>query len=226
MIGIICAMEKELKSFKSSLVNSENQTIMGFEFFTGKINQKEVVLVKSGIGKVSSSIVTLLMIEHFNPELIINSGIAGGYNKNLKPLDILVVNKVGCYDIDMRLDGLPFGTFNENRRFIEKDIKLEETANIHYGLIMSSDTFAGDRNKLDNIFDEYFAGEEILAVDMESFAIADVCEKYHIDWCIIRAISDVVGTESQIESYVEFATNAAKNAYLLIEKNYLKKHFS
>ena len=61
---------------------------------------------------------------------------------------------------------------------------------------------------------------------MESYAIADVCEKYHTKWCIIRAISDVVGTESQIESYTEFAANAAKNAYLLIEKNYLKKHFS
>lgn len=226
MIAIICALDKELQFYYESLKEKRTHSIMGYDFIEGIINDNKVVIVKSGIGKMAAAVVTTLLIEHFNPSLVINSGIAGGYNKNLKPLDILVVNKIGCYDIDMRLDGLPFGTFNENRRFIEKDIKLEETANIHYGLIMSSDTFAGDRNKLDNIFNEYFAGEEILAVDMESFAIADVCEKYHIDWCIIRAISDVVGTESQIESYVEFATNAAKNAYLLIEKNYLKKHFS
>ena len=199
---------------------------MGYDFIEGLINENKVVIVKSGIGKMAAAVVTTLLIEHFNPNLVINSGIAGGYDKNLKPLDILVVNKVGCYDIDMRLDGIPFGTFDANRRFIENNIQLEKADNVYYGLIMSSDTFAGDRNKLDAIFEEYFEKTEIMAVEMESYAIADICEKYHINWCIIRAISDVVGTESQIESYAEFATNAAKNAYLLIEKNYLKKHFS
>ena len=86
MIGIICAMDKELESFKCSLSSQIVYDIMGYKFFTGNINEKEVVLVKSGIGKVSAGIVTLLMIEHFKPTLIINSGIAGGYDKTLKPL--------------------------------------------------------------------------------------------------------------------------------------------
>lgn len=226
MIAIICALDKELQFYYESLKEKRTHSIMGYDFIEGLINENKVVIVKSGIGKMAAAVVTTLLIEHFNPNLVINSGIAGGYDKNLKPLDILVVNKVGCYDIDMRLDGIPFGTFDANRRFIENNIQLEKADNVYYGLIMSSDTFAGDRNKLDTIFEEYFEETEIMAVDMESYAIADICEKYHINWCIIRAISDVVGTESQIESYAEFATNAAKNAYLLIEKNYLKKHFS
>ena len=223
MIGIICAMEKELKSFKSSLVNSENQTIMGFEFFTGKINQKEVVLVKSGIGKVSSSIVTLLMIEHFNPELIINSGIAGGYNQNLKPLDIVIGNKIGCYDIDMELDGTPFGSITGDKRFIENDIVINNDLglNLTYGTLMSADQFQGNRNYLDNVFTKYFKEELVMGVDMESYSIASVCDKYNVQWCVVRAISDIIGCRTQIESYAEFAEKAAHNAYTIIMKNFL-----
>ena len=94
------------------------------KFFTGDINGHDVVLVKSGIGKVSAGIVTLLMIEHFKPELIINSGIAGGYNHQLKPLDIVIGNKVGCYDIDMRMDGTAYGAFSNEDRIIQLNEKI------------------------------------------------------------------------------------------------------
>ena len=124
MIAIICALDKELQFYYESLKEKTTHSIMGYDFIEGIINDNKVVIVKSGIGKMAAAVVTTLLIEHFKPSLVINSGIAGGYNKNLKPLDILVVNKIGCYDIDMRLDGLPFGTFDENRRFIEKDIQF------------------------------------------------------------------------------------------------------
>ncbi len=223
MIGIICAMDKELKSFKSSLKNCQVNEIMGFEFFTGNINQKEVVLVKSGIGKVSAGIVVLLMIEHFKPELVINSGIAGGYNNKLKPLDILIGNKIGCYDIDMELDGTPFGSITGEKRFIENNLKINDDLglNIIYGTLMSADQFQGNRNYLDTIFNKHFDQELVMGVDMESYSVASICDKYNIQWCVVRAISDVIGCESQIESYVQFAEQAAHNAYQIIMKNFL-----
>lgn len=223
MIGIICAMDKELKSFKSSLKNCQVNEIMGFEFFTGNINQKEVVLVKSGIGKVSAGVVVLLMIEHFKPELVINSGIAGGYNNKLKPLDILIGNKIGCYDIDMELDGTPFGSITGEKRFIENNLKINDDLglNIIYGTLMSADQFQGNRNYLDTIFNKHFDQELVMGVDMESYSVASICDKYNIKWCVVRAISDVIGCESQIESYVQFAEQAAHNAYQIIMKNFL-----
>ena len=223
MIGIICAMDKELKSFKSSLKNCQVNEIMGFEFFTGNINQKEVVLVKSGIGKVSAGVVVLLMIEHFKPELVINSGIAGGYNNKLKPLDILIGNKIGCYDIDMELDGTPFGSITGEKRFIENNLKINDDLglNIIYGTLMSADQFQGNRNYLDTIFNKHFDQELVMGVDMESYSVASICDKYNIQWCVVRAISDVIGCESQIESYVQFAEQAAHNAYQIIMKNFL-----
>jgi len=223
MIGIICAMDKELKYFENSLNNCCVHEIMGFKFFTGNINQKEVVLVKSGIGKVSAGIVVLLMIEHFKPELVINSGIAGAYHNSLKPLDIVVGNKIGCYDIDMELDGTPFGSITGDKRFIENNLKIEDDLglNIIYGTLMSADQFQGNRNYLDTIFNKYFDQELVMGVDMESYSIASICDKYNIKWCVVRAISDIIGCESQIESYAQFAEQAAHNAYKIIMKNFL-----
>lgn len=224
MIGIICAMDKELSSFKESLKNPNTLEIMGFKFFTGNINEHQVVLVKSGIGKVSAGIVTLLMIEHFKPSLVINSGIAGGYDKSLKPLDIVVCNKVGCYDIDMELDGTKFGAISGEKRFIENDLKINEELglNIFYGTLMSADQFQGNRNYLDEIFAKYFEEELVLGVDMESYSVASICDKYNTKWCVVRAISDIIGCDSQIDSYMEFASKAAHNAYTIIMKNFLK----
>lgn len=224
MIGIICAMDKELESFKEALKNQNIIDKMGFKFFTGDINGHDVVLVKSGIGKVSAGIVTLLMIEHFNPSLVINSGIAGGYNKTLKPLDIVVCNKVGCYDIDMKLDGTKFGSITGEKRFIENQIKITKKLdlNIYYGTMMSADQFQGNRHYLDEIFKKYFEEELVMGVDMESYSIASICDKYNVKWCVVRAISDIIGCESQIDSYMEFAKNASYNAYTIIMKNFLE----
>lgn len=223
MIGIICAMDKELKSFISSLENLKEIDVMNFKFYQGNINKHQIVLVKSGIGKVSSGLVTLLMIEHFKPRLIINSGIAGGYHKTLKPLDIVIGNKIGCYDIDMMLDGALFGSISGEKRFIENDIKIEECNNltIKYGTLMSADQFQGNRDYLDNVFSKYFEDELVMGVDMESYSIASICDKYDIKWCVVRAISDIIGCDSQIDSYNEFAEKAAHNAYTIIMKNFL-----
>ena len=223
MIGIICALDKELLHFEEELKLTEVKEVMGYSFKVGKINNHEVVLTKCGMGKVASGIVCTLLIEHFKPELIINSGIAGGFKKGLKPLDILNVTKVGCYDIDMVLDGTLFGSITGEPRFLEQNKELKTTSNVNVisGTIMSADCFQSDRNACNKVFDKHFSEEDIIAVDMESYSIALICDKYHVDWCIVRAISDIIGEESQIDSYQEFASKAANNAFLLIKENYL-----
>ena len=144
MIAIICAMDKELKYFSEAIVDSQTKEVLGYNFIQGKLNNHEIVIVKCGIGKMTSGIVTTLLIEHYNPTLIINSGIAGGYATSLKPLDVICVNKVGCYDIDMRLDGTVYGTFKNEDRILEINETIENNLgyNVLYGTMMSSDTFA------------------------------------------------------------------------------------
>ena len=224
MIAVICAMDKELKYFVDSLKEAKETLILNHKFIQGKINNKDVVIVKCGIGKMASGIVTTLLIEHYNPQVIINSGIAGGYSKELKPLDIICVQNVGCYDIDMRMDGTVYGTFKDEDRIIELNTKLSNKLeyNVIYGTMMSSDYFASNRTKLDIIFSTHYNDLKIDAVDMESYSVAYLCKKYNIECVIIRAISDVVGMASQISSYELFASNAAKCAFELILENFIK----
>lgn len=224
MIAVICAMDKEVKYFIDSLSNVKEEKILDYKFIQGKINNKELVVVKCGIGKMASGIVTTLLIEHYNPEMIINSGIAGGYLKTLKPLDIICVEQVGCYDIDMRMDGTVYGTFENENRIIKLDRKLENNLgyNVKYGTMMSSDYFASNRTKLDIIFNTHYKDILIDAVDMESYSVAYLCKKYDIKCVIIRAISDVVGMTSQIDSYELFASKAAKCAFDIIIENFIK----
>lgn len=224
MIAVICAMDKELKFFVDSLVDSKEILILDYKFIQGKINNIEVVVVKCGIGKMAAGIVTTLLIEHFNPQLIINSGIAGGYAKELKPLDIICVQNVGCYDIDMRMDGTVYGAFSNDDRIIQLNEKITNELNYHvvYGTMMSSDYFASNRTKLDIIFNTHYKDIKIDAVDMESYSVAYLCKKYNKKCVIIRAISDVVGMASQIDSYELFASNAARSAFELILENFIK----
>ena len=229
MIAIICAMDKELKFFVDAIEDKKETLILDYKFIQGKINQKEVVIVKCGIGKMASGIVTTLLIEHFNPQMIINSGIAGGYSKELKPLDIICVNKVGCYDIDMRMDGTVYGAFSNEDRIIQlnEDILNKTNYNVINGTVMSSDYFASNRTKLDIIFNTHYKDVKVDAVDMESYSVAYLCKKYNKRCVIIRAISDVVGMASQIDSYESFASKAAKCAFELIKKNLRNiRHFN
>lgn len=224
MIGILCAMDKELQFFAETIQNSRIEKYLNHEFIVGTINDHDVVISKCGIGKIDAGISCALLIEHYSPTLLINSGIAGGFDKSLKVFDVVCANKTGLYDVDFTAEGHEFGSLNGENRFCTTNLTLNNTLdiNIKYGLILSADLFATDRKQLENIFNTHYSGEKVLAVDMESASIAKVCEQNNTKWCIIRAISDVVGMESQINSYWEFAKKAAYNAYLLIVENYLK----
>ena len=76
MIGVICAMAIEAQSFIERLTDCREK-ILNISFWEGKLEEKSVVVTVSGVGKVSAGIATALMIEHYRPSLIINSGIAG-----------------------------------------------------------------------------------------------------------------------------------------------------
>lgn len=224
MIAIICAMDKERQSFIDALTNKNEQLIMGYSFMTGQINGHDTVLVKCGIGKVQAGVVTMLLIEHFHPEVVINSGVAGGFDQSLQELDLVCATKVSAYDVDFTAEGLPLGSLNGEDRFVENDITLKETNgfSLKYGLILSADIFATDRKHLEEIIDKYYQDEEVVAIDMESATIARICSEQNTKWCVIRAISDVIGGTKQVFNYEKFASQAASLSFQLIYQNYFQ----
>lgn len=216
MIAVICAMTLEAEALKNKLENKKEVVILNKTFYTGTINNQEIVLVVCGIGKVSAGVTTALLIEHFKPRLIINSGIAGGYAKKLNTLDLVVSKEVAYYDVDLTVDGEEYGKLADLPKYFEADLevtKLLDKDNISYyhGLIITADTFAHERKKVSSIVDAHY-DKEVLAVDMESAAVAQVCYMNNISFVNFRVISDVIGEESQISMYYDFAKRAANKS--------------
>lgn len=226
IIAVICAMDIELEGYKKIISNISKEQIIGHEFLIGDYLDNKLVITKCGIGKVNAAAITLLLVEHYKPDLIINSGIAGGYAKDLKTLDVVIAEKVVYSDVDMTTDAftdlrygqlqdLPF-TFNSNKEVLNEVRKLKLSNNIYFGTIMTGDQFVTDYKKTDNIVKEHFYDLNILACDMESCAIAHICYLTKTEFIIVRSISDVIGSSDAFD-YQTFAPIAAKNATDLVE---------
>lgn len=92
-IGIIGAMEEEVTLLRDKIENRQTISLGGCEIYTGQLNGTEVALLKSGIGKVAAALGATLLLEHCKPDVIINTGSAGGLAPTLKVGDIVVSTK-------------------------------------------------------------------------------------------------------------------------------------
>lgn len=211
--GIIVAMEKEIVHFKEVFNCTKEHNICNITFYEGIYLDNKVVFTKAGIGKVNAAVATTLLVEHFKPCLVINTGIAGGYSKELKPLDIVVANKVFYSDVDMtspiagaykygQIEGLPHG-FETNYDL------LNNINECKVGSILTGDQFVDNFEKCDTLVKKYFNGENVLAFDMESGSIAQICTLNKIKFIIMRAISDIIGSTNEFD-YLSFSTKAVE----------------
>ena len=89
-------------------------------------------------------------------------------------------------------------------------------------MILSADTFATDRQALETIINKHYPGEKVIAIDMESATIARICDEQKTPWCVIRAISDVIGGASQVTDYENFVLKAANLSFQIIYQNYFQ----
>ena len=131
MIGIIGAMEEEVAILKHKLVNLKEIEVAHVKFYRGQLNDKDVVLTQSGIGKVNAAISTTLLIEKFKPTLIINTGSAGALDDSLSVGDILISNNVMYHDADATAFGYDIGQipqmpaqFEANQQLLQLTEKL------------------------------------------------------------------------------------------------------
>lgn len=125
-VGIIGAMEPEVVHLIASMNNTESHTIAGIEFVTGTLNGKEVIVTRSGIGKVAASIATTLLIERYAPDAIINTGSAGGFVDSLAIGDIVISSEVRHHDVDVTAFGYEIGQMAQQPAAFIPDEKLKK----------------------------------------------------------------------------------------------------
>ena len=214
--GIIVAMEKEITYLKNTITNVIVHKICNLTFFEGLYNNCKVVFTTAGIGKVNAGITTILMIEHFSPDLVINTGIAGGYRSDLKPLDIVIADKVIYSDVDMTCDAagnFAYGQLQNLPKFFSPtNVKIDNTK---VGTILTGDQFVYDYNRVDSLVQKYFNEYDVIAFDMESGSIAQVCTLNNVEFMIVRAISDIIGSTNAFD-YLNFSTKAVEKVSKIV----------
>lgn len=216
MIGIIGAMDIEINGFISNMTNPQTEKFSIFEFTTGKIGDKEVVTVICGIGKVSAAICAQIMIDRYSPDLIINSGVAGGLDSELDIADIAIATDVVQHDVDTTVFGDPEGyitNLNLVNIPIEEKIfktlaecagKIPETK-VKCGTIATGDQFISTPYQKNLLKDKFDA----IATEMEGGAVGHVCYANGVKFGVIRAISDSA-TGDALMDYETFKVIAAK----------------
>ncbi|WP_448550449.1 5'-methylthioadenosine/S-adenosylhomocysteine nucleosidase [Thalassotalea fusca] len=213
--GIIGAMEPEVAILKKQLTNCQEANHAGFTFYSGQLNGHEVVIVQSGIGKVAAALATALLIEHFSPDYVVNTGSAGGFDQSLKVGDIVVSSEVRYHDVDVTAFGYEIGQLPGNPPAYIPHAQLVDAAkqgiekldDIHtlVGLITTGDTFM---TADDDIAKARRNFPTMAAVEMEGAAIAHTCHQFNVPFVIIRSMSDIAGKESptSFEAYLETAS--------------------
>lgn len=214
-VGIIGAMEQEVSILKQSISNLVEQQKGGCTFFTGQIKGVEVVLLQSGIGKVAASVGTTILISDFQPDVVINTGSAGGFDSSLNLGDVIISTEVRHHDADVTAFGYEIGqmagqpaAFTADKELIELAEKALTGQHAVRGLICTGDTFVCTPEAQTRIRRNF---PSVIAVEMEASAIAQTCHQFNVPFVVVRAISDVADKESPM-SFEEFLPLAAKSS--------------
>lgn len=228
-IGIIGAMDSELSLLLASVKQHQQEDIYGLTFHTGILSGRQIVLVKAGIGKVNAARCTQLLIDHYHPNAIINTGIAGGLAPGLCVGDIVVADGLLQHDFDVTAFGHARGylctggddsvptIFHTDKRLSDA---LAEAARVvlckekvHTGLIATGDQFISGRESKAVIYDVFHAS----AAEMEGGAIAQVAALSDVPFTVIRAISDLAdGTAAGV--YDVFEQQAANHSAATVKQ--------
>lgn len=223
-IGIIGAMDLEVEHLKGEMQISRIVDKAGMEFYTGTLKGVDVVIVRSGIGKVNAGLCAQILADVFQVTHIINTGVAGSLNAQLDIGDILISKDALYHDMDVRIFGYQLGEvpqmgcreFKADKSMIEAAVSSCKEVNpdihVEVGRILSGDQFISDKAKKETLIAD-FQGD---CTEMEGAAIAHSAYLNKIPFVIIRAISDKADDSAEMD-YPTFEREAAKHSAKLVE---------
>jgi len=221
-IAIIGAMEEEVVLLRNNIKHKTQETVAGCEFTFGKMQEVEVILLRSGIGKVNAAMSTTILLEKYKPDCIINTGSAGGFNPALNVGDAVISTEVRHHDVDVTAFGYEYGqvpqlpaAFLADEQLIAAAVaaanKIDEFQ-VEKGLIVTGDSFMEDPARVEFVRTKF---SNLQAVEMEAAAIAQVAHRFEVPFVIIRSLSDIAGKESEV-SFDQFIDMAAHNSATLV----------
>lgn len=223
MLGIIGAMDEEVAKLKEKMTQVEIKTMAAMDFYCGKIGEKEVVVVRSGIGKVNAAVCSQILVNCYHVSAIINTGIAGSLRNEINIGDIVLSSDALQHDVDAMGFGYPAGQIPRmDSLAFEADSNLLEVAKnccekavpeigVYVGRVVSGDQFISDKAKKEWLV-QTFDGA---CTEMEGAAIAQTAYLNGIPYLVIRAISDKADDSAHVD-YPEFEAAAIAHSVKLL----------
>lgn len=221
MIGIIGAMDMEINGLRAAMQSVREEQVGSLTFYRGTLGHNEVVLVKSGVGKVFAALCAQTMILQYHPQHIINTGVAGALDPDLRIAAIVVGSAAMQHDIDTSALGDPVGLISginlveipTDRALSEQLSAVAQSLGIQTaaGVIASGDQFISSADEKHRIAEQFHA----IACEMEGGAIAQVCQVNNVPFVLLRAISDGAGGDGATD-YAAFAKLAADQSIRLL----------
>lgn len=223
-MGIIGAMEIEVAGLKHDMEIKKEVRKAGMDFCEGVLNGQEVVVVRSGIGKVNAAVCTQILVDDFQVDAVINTGIAGSLNAEINIGDIVLSTDVLHHDMDAVNFGYEPGQIPQMDVFSFKaDERLAKMAeevchevnpeiSVFHGRVVSGDQFVADKEVKERIVNQFHG----FCTEMEGAAIAQAAYLNCIPFVVIRAISDKAD-DSATEDYPTFEKKAAQHCVRLVE---------
>ena len=224
MIGIIGAMEDEVAQLKKNMEIEETTEVASLSFCRGKLSGREIVVVRSGIGKVNAAICTQILVDQFHVDVIINTGIAGSLDAEIDIGDIVISTDAVEHDMDASIFGDPIGQIPQMDTFsfpadeslvkLAKEVNEKANPDVHTwnGRVVSGDQFVSSGEKKEQLIRVFDAK----CTEMEGAAIAHAAYLNKISCVIIRAISDKADNSAVVD-YPAFEAAAIRHSVRLIE---------
>ena len=211
-IGIIFALKEELEALLKVLTLKKEYNIFDLTFYECELEDKEIIMVESGIGKVNSARTTQILIDNMKVDYIFNIGVAGSVSDKVNICDVVIGEKLVQHDFDVTPFNYEKGQIPNVGKYIESDSYLVSLAkdiktdsNVHLGVIASGDIFVNDPKMSNKIATKFNA----LCCEMEGASIAQVCYLSHIPFLVIRSISDSVNGTNEL-TYDDFLLLSSK----------------
>lgn len=228
ILGIVSAMQEELDLLLKDMTINEETKKANMTFYKGTLDNKDIIAVVCGIGKVNAAVCSQILISEFKVTSIINIGVAGGIGKDIYPGDVVVGTNLVQHDMDTTVFGDPHGQIPRLDTF---DFKCDEALvkasleaceeikeiNTFSGRIISGDQFISSVEKIQWFEKEFNA----MACEMEGASIAQVCYLNNIPFVVIRSISDNANNGAHMD-YEKFIPIAVRNSTILL-KNIIRK---
>lgn len=224
MIGIIGAMEEEVAKLKELMSVEEISEKASMTFVKGKFCGKDVVVVRSGIGKVNAAVCAQILIDLYGADTLINTGVAGSLDAAIDIGDIVVSTEAVHHDVDATVFGYPLGqvprmntvAFPADKRLVEAAVQANQEANPEIqtftGRVVSGDQFIASNE----VKERLIATFDGICAEMEGASIAHVAYLNQIPYVILRAISDKADNSSTMD-YPDFEKRAIMQSVRLLQ---------